>query len=378
MKARVLLLLAALAAVATAGWLIARPRSQPLVVSGFVEADRARVGSRVGGRVAEVLVHEGERVDPGAVLYRLEPFDLETQLARAEAEAEAARASLQQMRDGFRPEEIAQAKADRDRAAAVLARKQTGARDAERQIARERVRQAEANLEIARIERDRVLPLRAGGGVSQTELDRAERELVSADAALAIARQDLALVEEGTRAEEIAEAAAQLAQAEAVLRLREAGTRGTEVAAAEAKLRAAEAGAASIRRRVEELVVRAPSSAVVEAIDLRAGDLVSPDAPTVNLLLTESLYVRAFVPEAQLDRVSLGMRVPIELDAMRGTRVEGVVTFISSQAEFTPRNVQTPEERSKQVFRVKLSLAGAPPQVRAGMLGDVRLDEAGR
>jgi len=362
--------------VGAATWLSTRPQDQPFVVSGFVEADRARVGSRVGGRVAEVMVHEGQQVSAGETLYRLEAFDLDRQLAEAEAQAAAAEAELQRLTEGFRPEEVAQAQAARDRARTVLERRTAGPRSQEVSIAREQLRQSQATLELARLERDRIIPLVREQSMSQLELDRAEKQVVSADAGVAIARQQLALLEEGTRKEEIAEAAAQLAEAEALLKLRQAGTRASEIAAAEARLRAARAHVDAIRERLAELVVRAPQASVVEAIDLRPGDLVAPNAPTVNLLLTESLYVRAFVPEARLDRVRIGLKVPVALDALPGQRVEAVVTYVSSQAEFTPRNVQTPEERSKQVFRVKLSLTNPPGEVRAGMLGDVRFDEA--
>lgn len=378
MNARVLVIGILLGMLAAAAWLVTRTNDEAFVVSGFVEADRARVGSRVGGRVAEVMVREGQGVGAGDMLYRLEAFDLERQLAEAAAQAAAAEADLQRLREGFRPEEIAQAEAARDRARTVLERRRTGPRPQEVAIAREQLRQAEATLELSRLERDRIIPLVREQSMSQLELDRAEKQVVSADAAVAIARQQLALLEEGTRKEEIAEAAAQLAEAEAILRLRQAGTRASEIAAAESRLRAARARVETIREHVAELVVRAPQASVVEAIDLRPGDLVSPNAPTVNLLLADSLYIRAFVPEARLDRVRLGMKVPVALDALPGRRVEAIVSYISSHAEFTPRNVQTPEERSKQVFRVKLSIPSPPPEVRAGMLGDVRFDEATR
>lgn len=376
MRSRLLVVLILLLMMGAAAWLLRRPLDQPFVVSGFVEADRARVGSRVGGRVAEVMVREGQRVAAGETLYRLEAFDLEQQLAEAEAQAAAADAEMQRLKEGYRAEEIAQAQAARDRARAVLEKRRSGPRPQELSVAREQLRQAEATLELARLERDRILPLVREQSMSQLELDRAEKQLVSADAGLAIARQQLALLEEGTRKEEIAEAEAQLAETEALLRLRKAGTRASEIVAADARLRAARARVQTMREHLAELVVRAPQASVVETIDLRPGDLVAPNAPTVNLLLTDSLYVRAFVPEARLDRVRLGMTVPVALDALAGQRVQTVVSFISSQAEFTPRNVQTPEERSKQVFRVKLSLVNAPKEVRAGMLGDVRFDEA--
>ncbi|MEW6745203.1 MAG: HlyD family efflux transporter periplasmic adaptor subunit [Planctomycetota bacterium] len=392
---RFLVLVLVLAALATL-WLIWQQRQRPpLVVSGYLEADQIRVGSRVGGRVAQVLVEEGQDVAAGSELYRIEPFDLSEQLEQAEAELAAASAELARLQAGLRAEEITQAKAERDRLAAQLAKLRAGPRPQEIAVAREQVKIATANLELAQIEFERAEALTKQQVGAESELDRARRSLKASEGELARSKQQLALLEEGTRPEEIAEAESALAEAEAIFQLRQAGYRSEEIAQAGAKVAAAKARTEAIQKALDELVVRAPSDSVVETIDLHPGDLVAANAPTMALLDRSRLRVRAFVPQAHLERVRLGARVPVRVDAMPDRKFFGTITYIATEGEFTPRNIQTPEERAKQVFRIMVTLdaeqeglragmlrAGMPRagmlragMLRAGMLGDVLLDE---
>jgi multidrug resistance efflux pump len=368
-----------LAAGVAVGWLLWKQnRSEPLIVSGVVEADQIRVGSRVGGRVAEVMAVEGQRLARGAPLFRVEPYDFNEKLARAQAEVRALNAELRRFQAGFRTEEIAQARAHRDRLAAALAKAEAGPRQREIEIAEQKLKVAQANLELAEAEHKDIAALAPERDASRRELDQATRKLKASRAELAAAEQELLLLKEGTRQEDLADARAALAEAEAALKLVETGYRKEDVAAAEAKLAAAQAEAGVIQAQINELVVSAPLDCLVEAIDLRPGDIVPANAPAVSLLETSKLWIRAYVPEGQLAAARLGARVPVRLDSFPGQRFMGTITFIASEGEFTPRNVQTPEERSKQVFRIKLEIddSAAAGGVRVGMLGDVLLAEA--
>ncbi len=363
------------AALAVLGWLYwQKNRPQPFVVSGFIEADEIRVGSRVGGRVAEVLVAEGRQVQPGAPLFRIDPFNLREQLAEAQAAAAAARAERDRLIAGYRKEEIEQARAKRDGAGAVLEKLTAGPRPREIEIAREKLNMAKAGLELAESEHARLVRLRDEAQAAPTEIDQAVRALKAARAEVAAAEQELALLQEGTRKEELAEAQAALSEAEQALKLLEAGYRVEDVAKAEAQLQAAEARAAAIDVQLKELEVLAPTACVVEAIDLQPGDIVGANAPSVSLLDVSKLWVRAYVPESRLGEVRLDQRVPIRVDSFPGRRFAGRVTYIAREAEFTPRNVQTPEERSKQVFRIKVTLEQGLDRLRVGMAADVLLD----
>lgn len=376
---RTFVLVALAAAVAILGWLHwQRTREAPFVVSGFIEADEVRVGSRVGGRVAEVLVEEGSLVKAGAPLLRIDPFDLGEQLAQAQAELAAAQADHARLQAGFRPEEVQQARGKRDQVSARLAKLVAGPRPQEIEAARQHLAIAQAALALAESDYARLERLQADQQAAPREHDEATRGLKSAKAQVAAAEQDLALLVEGSRREDIDEAQAGLAEVEAALKLLEAGYRKEDVAQATARVAAAQARVSAIDTRVKDLTVFSPCDCTVEAIDLHPGDLVPQSAPTVALLDTTSMWVRAYVPEARLGEVQLGGEVPIKVDSFPGERFAGRVTFISRQAEFTPKNIQTPEERSKQVFRIKVKVVSGLDRLRVGMAADVLLGEASR
>jgi len=350
-------------------------RAAPFFVSGYLEADEIRVGSRVGGRVQLVHVEEGQRVAQGDKLVTLDPFDLQEQLAEAQAVLAARKAVLDKLRAGFRQEAIAQARAKRDRAAALLARLEAGPRPLELQILEDRLEVARANLVRAQSEYERVKKLYDEAQATRDEMDEATRQIDAARASFAAARDELALAREGTRAEEIAEAGASLSQAEAALAELKAGYRAEEIAEAEANVQAAQAARDAIRRRLDELTILAPLDGSVEAVDLQPGDLVAVNAPVLTLVDASRLWVRAYVPENRIN-LRIGQRVQLRVDALPDRRFAGRILFIARQAEFTPANVQTPEERSKQVFRIKVLVDEGREVLRPGMSADVFLESA--
>ncbi len=350
-------------------------RVEPEVVSGTIEAHEIRVGSRVGGRVERVLVEEGQKVAKGEVLLRLEPFNLNEQRDEARAALAATSAELARLKAGFRAEEIGQAQARRDQLASQLAKLKTGPRPQEIKAAEAQLKLAQAQLKLAQQNHARITRVFESNAATQDQLDRAIQELSGAQSEVAVRREELALLQEGTRQEEIAEAAAKLAGADQALALKKSGFRDEEIAQATATRDAAQAALAGIHRRIEELTVEAPVDGVVEAIELRPGDLVSPNAPVLSLLDTSQLWMRAYVPENRLD-LTIGQRVRITVDSFAGEDFHGEVTFIPRQAEFTPSNVQTLEERSKQVFRIKITLTDGLDRLRPGMAGDVWLESS--
>ncbi|GMU38210.1 MAG: efflux RND transporter periplasmic adaptor subunit [Phycisphaerae bacterium] len=342
----------------------------PFYVSGFIEADEVRVGSRVGGRVQQVDAVEGAEVEAGATLIVLEPYDLLERLSEAQAQLAARNANLSKLKAGFRKEEIEQARARRDRAKNVLDKLQAGPRPLEIQILRDRLAVAEADLKNAEAEYKRVAELFERDSANQNEMDDVIRLVDSARARHAASRNELSLAEEGTRAEEIAEAKAVLAEAEQALALVEAGYRAEDVAVAQAEVDAVAATIQVIREQIKELTVVAPEAGTVEAVELQPGDLVGPNAPLLTILLPKSLYVRAYVPENRLD-VMPDQQVWIRVDSYPGETFSGRISYISRQGEFIPSNVQTPEERVKQVFRIKVSLEESEQRLRPGMSADV-------
>jgi HlyD family secretion protein len=368
MKKMLLVIPVALAALALLVWSQHRP--QPFFVSGFIEAHQSRIGSRVGGRVQQVRAVEGQRVRQGEALLQLEPYDLIERLAQAKATLAAQDAVLQKLKTGSRPEEIEQGRAARDRAKSVLDKALAGPRPLEIKVAEDRLALATAEFTKAKQDFDRVTKLREKGEASEEEINETTRALAAAQANVAIAQDSLDLLKEGTRAEDIAEARAQLNQAEQTLALLVKGSRAEDVAQAEATVESARAAVAIIERQVTELTVTAPVDSIVEAADVRPGDLIGPSAPVLALADPTELWVRAYVPENRLN-IQLEQKVSVRVDSFPDRRFSGHISFISRDAEFTPSNVQTPEERSKQVFRIKVVLDEGLDVLRAGMSADV-------
>lgn len=364
------------AALLTAVLYYGQQQHEPLRVSGFIEADAIRVGSRVGGRVQKVAVEEGDRVRKGDLLVQLEPFDLNERRAEAEALLAQKRRTLEKLQAGFRAEEIAQARARYDQLQANLKKLENGPRPQELAAARAEVELAESNLELALQDHRRIVSLVARGAESQENLDEAVRALKVARAEVQVKKENLSLLEAGTRQEEIDWAKAQVQEAYEGWRLKTEGYRPEEIAEAEAAVRAAEATSNAIGAQIEELKILAPAEAVVEAMELEPGDLVPANAPAVELIDLSNLWVRAYVPEDELD-LEIGQKVDVTVDSFPERTFAGRITFIARQGEFTPGNVQTPEERSKQVFRIKVQLTTGLDVLRPGMAADVWLEGRG-
>jgi multidrug resistance efflux pump len=285
-----------------------------LVLSGALEARTVEVGSLVGGRVARVAVDEGSVVAAGDLLVELESDLVDRELDGARGRLAAVRARA-------------------DAAAARLAEAEAGPRV-------EAVERARIAWEAAKTDLRRMQALHDDGVVDRARLDAA---LVGE----ATARQSFEEAERGTRREAIDAARAALATERATL----------DAAAAEV---------AYLERRREELQVVAPAAGRVEALDLRPGDLVAANQPVASLLEAGELWVRVYVPEPSLGRVAVGQTVSIAVDSFPGRAFGGRIGEIRHQAEYLPRNVQTLDQRSDQVFAVKVALDAAA-ELRPGM-----------
>ena len=349
--------------------------TQPVKISGFIEADEVRVGSRVGGRVSEVLVREGQQITRGQSLLRLQPYDLQLRLAEACSQLAAREAVLAKLKAGLRPEEVAQAQARVNRLTATVAKLVAGPRHEEVAAARSRMTLSKAQRDRAKRSYERIQALysRDATSVSREELDRVLEDSQVAEATHQVRQEELQLLERGTRDEEKAEARAQLEEAAQALAMAKSGFRAEEIAEAAATVNAAQAAVDAIKIQINELEVLSDVNGVVEALELRPGDLVAPNAPLLSLLDTSRIWVRAYVPENRLN-VRIGDRFWVTVDSFPKRDFEGTVTYISNQAEFTPRNVQTPDERSGQVFRIKVELSDDAHELRPGMAADVWLD----
>ncbi|MCX7716921.1 MAG: HlyD family efflux transporter periplasmic adaptor subunit [Candidatus Sumerlaeaceae bacterium] len=351
-------------------------RVQPLVVSGRVEMDTVRIGSKIGGRVAAVNAEEGDWVEAGAVVLALDDRELKAQHSEAEAAAAQAQAQLDLLLAGSRPEDIARAEAVVRARQAELDLRRKGFRDEEVRQAEAQVVSAESDLELARKELERTESLHKTGTVDQRELDRKRSLFETARAAVEVARQRASLYRSGSRPEEIAMAEAQLAQASADLERLRNGPRAEEIAAARAAVLAAQANVERIDSLLSETRILAPARAMVETLDLEPGDLVRAGEPVAVIQLDKAPYIRCYVPENRLGEVRPGQAVTVTVDSFPGRRFAGRVRRVNAEAEFTPRNVQTSEKRSELVFEMKVDVTGDASALRAGMYADVRPEPA--
>jgi HlyD family secretion protein len=361
-----------IAAILATGLYYSQQRPREERVSGFIEVHDVRVGSRVGGRIAEVRVKEGQSVKTGDVLVELEPFDLAERLHEARVTLTRRDIELKRLQNGFRAEEIAQATARRDQLKAKLDELVAGPRPQEIAEAQALMDHAQTQLQLAQDNYDRIKKAFAVAASSQEDMDRATNQLKDAQAELIVRRERLALLKEGTRKEDIAAAQAQLAEAQAALDLMKNGNRPEDIAVAQAAVDAQKAVVAALEKQLAELKITAPADGVIEAVDIRPGDLVAPNAPALSLLETRDMWVRAYIPEKSRG-VEVGTELRVTVDSLPGKDFQGTVTFISREAEFSPQNVQTVEERSQQVFRIRVALQDPAHQLRAGMSADVWL-----
>jgi multidrug resistance efflux pump len=341
--------------------------TRPYEWSGTVEARTISVGSRTGGRVKDVLVHEGDRVAAGQELLALEPGDLEAQRLQAQAQLEQAQANFEKLAAGSRPEEIEQAKAKAQTAAAAFEEAKHGARNEEIQGANARLIALQVAVDKAQLDADRAHRLVSTGAISQAEVDNADAALRGAIAQRDNAKQSLDELQNGERKEDIAQAAARATEAQANAKLVVAGSRVEDLKAARALVDGAQGKLDQIRVMIDELAIRSSRPARIESLDLRPGDIVAPNATAATLLEDDQLYVRIYVPETRIGLIKVGEDVPITVDSFPGRSFKGVVEHINSVGEYSPRNLQTADERADQVFATRIGLREGREDLRAGM-----------
>jgi HlyD family secretion protein len=341
--------------------------TRPYEWSGTVEARTISVGSRVGGRIKDVLAREGDRVAAGAPLVVLEPGDLEAQRLMAQGELEQAQANLEKLKRGARPEEIEEAKARAQTAVAALEETRTGARSEQIAAANARLVAAQVSVDKAKLDDQRMQQLFAAAAVSRAQLDDADTALRGAVAQRDAASQALDELKNGSRREDIAQATAKAAEARASASLVLAGSRVEDIRAAEGQVAAAKGKVDQIGTMIDELTIRAPRPSRVESLDLRPGDILAPNSTAATLIEDDQLYVRIYVPETQLGHIHPDQEVPVIVDSFPNRSFKGVVEHINSVGEYSPRNLQTADERADQVFATRIGLREGRDDLRAGM-----------
>ena len=339
-------------------------------VSGNIEVTDAEIGFKIAGLMRERLVSEGEPVTRGQVIARLESGDLERQLQLNQAEVRAAGAVLAELLAGPRPEEVAAAEATVQAVQARVDELVAGARPDEVRAAEAAEAGAAAGARLTELGLERVRQLLATQTVPPQEFDRAKADAERAAAQLAQARAQLALVREGPRQEAITLVKAQLAEARQRCELVRKGVRSETIDQAKARVEQARAAAGLAEIRLGYATVFAPMDGLVLSDHVEPGEYVAPGTPVVTLGELAQVWLRAYVNETDLGRVRVGQKVRVSTDTYPGTVYDGALSFLSSEAEFTPRNVQTAKERVRLVYRVKIRIANPALELKPGMPAD--------
>lgn len=338
---------------------------------GIVEIQEVRLGSKIGGRVKQVSVEEGSTVQENQALVTFDVPELEAQRSQLEARVRAMEADYEKAKNGPRWEEKLTAWAAAESARARFERMKKGPRDEEIAKAKSDLESAHAEYKQAKQDLERVAELFKKIAVSRAEYDAAVGLHDRLQGRLRSAQVIYDMHKKGSRQEDIDEAQAEWQKA--ISRLAELleGTRSEDLAESQARLDEARAKLRELLTNIAEAVVRAPKKAVVEVISVRKGDLVPPNQPIVRVLYAEDRWVKAYVPEPELGKIRENQKVEVTIDAYPGKRFPGTIYYISPVSEFTPRNVQSLDERHHQVFAIKVRVDNTEGMFHAGMAADV-------
>ena len=344
-------------------------------LSGNIEVIEAQVSFKIAGRVERRPVDEGMYLDKDALVAMLDTSDLKLQVDQRRAEWDAAKATLEALEAGSRPQEIAAAKAAMEKAAATLEELRNGTRPQDIAVAEAALSSAKADEARATDNFHRISAL-PPAATSADELDRAKSTYVMAREKMRQASEQLNLAKEGPRREEIEQARAALAQAQQQYEMIKIGPRKEDIDAGRARAAQAEATFHLAEVTLGYATLRAPMSGVVLSKNIEPGEYVMPGTPIVTMGDLKNVWLRAYVDETDLGRVKLGQKARVTTDTYPGRHYDGWVSFISDQAEFTPKTVQTQQQRVKLVYRIKINIDNTNMELKPGMPADAVIDTA--
>jgi HlyD family secretion protein len=293
-----------------------------LVVSGNIEAHESVLSFKVSGRIVELAVEEGQWVEAGQVLARLDAADFRQQVSVDDAALRVRESELELALAGSRRQEI--------------------------EAAEQTLRDAEADLAQKKLDFDRAQQLHQKDALSAQDRDRAQTNLTRAHAVVERSRQTLDELREGTRKEQIAIAQANVRQARERLQL--------------------------ARVNLDYAELRAPRAGVVVVRPAELGEVVAPGTPVVTLADLENVWLRGYVPETDLGRIRWGQPARLRTDTYPGKDYPGRISFIADKAEFTPKSIQTYKERVTLVYRIKIDVENPNHELKPGMPADAFID----
>lgn len=405
--------------------------TSPVFASGFIEGDEIVISGEVAGRVQTLNVRVGDEVSAGQVLVQLDTATLDAQIRRAEAELQGAEATVAEVRAGARPEEIevavaavvmaeegvrsaeksveqargnvAAAEAALKAAQADLAKLQAGASPQDIALAEGRLEAARQRLRAAWPVRDSVGGAEKRGELPAGSLDAARAAVAQAETEVRIAEAQLEQLRAGARPEDLRAgqalvdaaragvdaaqaqvvgaqhqldaARARLREAEAQLALVKSGASQEQIAMAQAKVSAARAALQVLQVQRNKMTLTAPRNGLVVEQPIHLGEMALPGSVLLRLANLDRVVLKIYVPVTDLGRIQVGQAAQVSVDSFPGRVFEGRVIHIASEAEFTPRNVQTGAQRATQVVRVKIEILNPDHALKPGMPADARIVE---
>jgi HlyD family secretion protein len=300
---------------------MAKNDNDTLKLSGNVEVTETNVGFKLPGRIIELVVDEGQQVKAGQVIARLDNAELTSVVAQSKASLQEALTRLAELRAGSRAQEIERARAS--------------------------VNAQAADLDKAKKDYERAEILYKNGAISMSQFEAAQNAYNTRAAQFKSTQETLSLITEGPRKEDIQAAEYRVQQARAMMNTSE--------------------------ERLRDTVLVAPISGMILRKNVELGEIVSAGTPVYTIGDLENPWIKVYVKEDRLGQVKFGQKADIKIDSFKGKIYEGTITFISSEAEFTPKNVQTEEERVKLVFGVKIKVKNENGELKPGMPADVKI-----
>ena len=361
----------------------AGPRNS-IQVSGNLELTLVDISFKTAGRMIELNVREGDTVKKGQVIARLDAAQLDQQKMRDVAAIASAQSAYDQLgttiefQQATIDSDISTRRAEVAQAQAHLDELNAGSRTEEIQQSDSSVTEARAQVDLARAEWDRAQTLYKDQDISTSQYDQARTKFSAANAVLAQAQQRAAMVKEGPRKEEIAGARAQLARAQAAVGTAQANRielrrKQEELVARRAEIDRARAQVGITGAQLNDTTITSPIDGVVLVKSAEPGEVIAAGTTIVRIGDVDHPWLRAYVGETDLGRVKLGTKVKLTTDSYPGKIYNGTVSFIASEAEFTPKQIQTKEERVKLVYRIKVDVDNANHELKNNMPVDAEI-----
>jgi HlyD family secretion protein len=382
---RIILLLALIGGGVFWWWRTANAKpADRIIVSGNLELTQVDISFKTAGRLVERTVTEGDWVKKGQLLARLDPAQLRHQDLRDKALVSSAVSNYQQLETSIAfqratiESDVAARRAELNQAQAKLDALLNGNRAQDIQQSAAAVTDAKAQLEYAKSDWDRAQVLFKNEDISKQQYDQFRMKLDSTTALLRQAEERYSLMKEGARAEDIAGARADVARAQAGVKTAEANglelkRKEEELAARKAEIERSRAQVGISESQLDDTAVYAPMDGVVLVKSAEVGEVLAAGTNVMTIGDIDHPWLRAYVNETDLGRVKLGQQVNLTTDSFPNKSYKGHVSFIASEAEFTPKQIQTKEERVKLVYRIKIDVENSSHELKSNMPVDAEI-----